>query len=313
MNSAFNAVSYDRLINKLKHDFGELILSGLQDDAVQEIQLNADGRLFFNLPSGTEFKGVISEEQRRSIIFGLAGLNHDVVTHEKPFLEGQLPYHDFFKGERFTAHIPPSSHGPGFALRKKPTHLWKLQDYISTQRLTTLQAEQLRQLVFRRKNILVCGGPGSGKSTVTNALIAEMVKETPTHRLLILEDTPELQCEAQNHEFLRTTDTLSMQHLLKHTMRMSPDRILVGEVRGAEALDLLKAWNTGCPGGIATIHANGAKEAIQRLSDCAMEAGLIHPPLSLIQHTIDAVVFVESKGNQKGFIHHIVTREELFK
>lgn len=313
MSQAFNAVSYERLINKLKHDFGEIILEGLQDDTVQEIQLNADGRLFFNLPSGNVFKGEISEEQRKAIIFGLAGLNHDVVTTEKPFLEGQLPFHDFFKGERFTAHIPPASPGPGFALRKKPTQLWKLHHYISSNRLTTLQAEQLRELIFRRKNILVCGGPGSGKSTVTNALIAEMVKETPSHRLLILEDTPELQCESDNKEFLRTTESLSMRHLLKHTMRMSPDRILVGEVRGAEALDLLKAWNTGCPGGIATIHANGPTEALQRLSDCAMEAGLIHPPTSLIKHTIDAVVFVTSKENQKGFIQQIMTREELFQ
>ena len=313
MSHHFNAVSYERLINKLKHDFGAVILSGLVDDCVQEIQLNANGRLYFNQPNGNVFKGVIPEAQRMAIIFGLAGLNHDVVTAEKPVLEGQLPNNGFFKGERFTAHIPPASEGPGFALRKKPVKLWRLSDYIETGRLEKHFSEQLKTLLCNRQNIIVCGGPGSGKSTVTNALIAEMVEQTPEHRLLILEDTPELQCMADNHEFLRTTDLLSMQHLLKHTMRMSPDRILVGEVRGAEALDLLKAWNTGCPGGIATIHANGPIEAIQRLSDCAMEAGLVQPPLSLIKHTVDAVVFVTAKGNQKGFIQQIVTREELFQ
>lgn len=104
-----------------------------------------------------------------------------------------------------------------------------------------------------------------------------------------------------------------MQHLLKHTMRMSPERILVGEVRGAEALDLLKAWNTGCPGGIATIHANGPMETLQRLSDCAMESGLINPPTTLIKHTVDAVVFVTSKHDKSGFIQQILTREELFQ
>lgn len=309
----FNAVSYERLINKLKHDFGAVILAGLADNNVQEIQLNASGRLYFNQPNGNVFKGFISEAQRISIICGLAGLNHDVVTREKPVLEGQLPNNGFFKGERFTAHISPASDGPGFALRKKPAKLWRLSDYIETGRLKERLSEQLKTLVFERQNIIVCGGPGSGKSTVTNALIAEMVEQTPEYRLLILEDTPELQCTAENHEFLRTTNNLSMQHLLKHTMRMSPDRILVGEVRGAEALDLLKAWNTGCPGGIATIHANGPIEAIQRLQDCAMEAGLVQPPLSLIKHTVDAVVFVTAKGNQKGFIQQIVTREELFQ
>lgn len=312
MHHLFNSVAYQRLMDKLTHDLGSVILAGLADENVQEIQLNANGRLYFNQPNGHVFKGIVPQAQRMAIIFGLAGLNHDVVTAEKPVFEGQLPNHGFFKGERFTAHIPPASEGPGFALRKKPVRLWRLRDYIETGRLKESQAEQLKRLVFERQNIVVCGGPGSGKSTVTNALIAEMVELSPEHRLLILEDTPELQCLADNHEFLRTTDFLSMQHLLKHTMRMSPDRILVGEVRGGEALDLLKAWNTGCPGGIATIHANGVHEAIQRLSDCAMEAGLIQPPLSLIKHTVDAVVFVTAKGNQKGFIQQILTKEALF-
>lgn len=249
MSRQFNAISYERLIDKLTHDFGPVILSGLSDNNVQEIQLNADGRLYFSQTDGTVFKGMVSDAQRMAIIFGLAGLNHDVVTSDKPTLEGQLPNNGVFKGERFTAHIAPASDGPGFALRKKPVKLWRLADYIETGRLSSSQAEQLTSLIVARQNIIVCGGPGSGKSTVTNALIAEIVELAPTHRLLILEDTPELQCapdnDEHNHEFLRTTDTLSMRALLKHTMRMSPDRILVGEVRGAEALDLLKAWNTG--------------------------------------------------------------------
>jgi type IV secretion system protein VirB11 len=157
----------------------------------------------------------------------------------------------------------------------------------------------------------VCGGPGSGKTTFTNALISESVSCDPSQRFIILEDTPELQCTAPNKVSLLTSESVSMTTLLRTAMRMRPDRILVGEVRGSEALDMLKAWNTGCPGGLCTVHANGCEEAVQRISDLAIEAGLSHPPLSLIRHTIDVVVFVTKMGSSKGFISDICVLKDI--
>lgn len=313
-----NAESFDRLIDKLKIDLGAEILEGLKDPKVQEIQLNSDGSLFFNQSGGSIFKTVLPEQQGYAIILSVAGLNHKVITEKSSAFNGYLPKNDFFSGERFTAEIPPTTSGPSFTLRKKPLHIWTLKNYIEMGLLTENQAIQLRELVSERKNIIVCGGPNSGKTTFTNALIAEVVAQTPDQRIIILEDTPELQCTAKNREFLFTSENITMTRLLRQTMRKSPERILVGEVTGGEALDLLKAWNTGCPGGLATIHANGPFEAIQRLQDLAMEAGLTMPPISLVKHTVNAAVFVTLKNGKKGFIQDISIfgeqhHETLFK
>ena len=117
----------------------------------------------------------------------------------------------------------------------------------------------------------------------------------------------ELQCSALDVVPMLTSSELNMTELLRSSMRMRPDRILIGEVRGGEALDMLKAWNTGCPGGICTVHANGAEEAIQRILDLAMEAGLTERPVQLVLHTIDAVVFVKRQGSQKGYVQEVLT------
>jgi len=185
-----------------------------------------------------------------------------------------------------------------------------LDDYIQSQRITEHQAEVLCNLVKERKNILISGGPGSGKTTFTNALIVEAVKSDENQRFLILEDLPELQCSATNLVAMLTSDDVDMTGLLRAAMRMRPDRILIGEVRGKEALDMLKAWNTGCPGGICTVHANGAEEAVQRILDLAMEAGLTVPPIALVMHTVDVIVSITRNGSQKGFINEIMTIEE---
>jgi type IV secretion system protein VirB11 len=171
--------------------------------------------------------------------------------------------------------------------------------------------ERLSTFLGARKNIVICGGPGSGKTTVTNALIAEAVSLDDTQRFMVLEDLPELQCRASNTVSLLTSREVRMTDLVRTAMRMRPDRILVGEVRGAEALDLLKAWNTGCPGGLCTVHANGVSEAIQRLLDLSMEVGLSVPPKSLVAQTVDVIVFVERRGSQKGFIKEVVHVEGL--
>lgn len=299
-----------RLYEKLYHDLGQTIHTCLQAEDVHEIMLNPDGQLWIDSATqGLRQIGHLSVTQGFSIIHDLAGIQGFVVDQHHPQLEADLPFFKTMQGERFTGQVPPIVSAPCFTIRKKSHRVFSLEDYVESQRLTPKQAEVLKNLVAERKNILVCGGPGSGKTTVTNALISEAVKCDPSQRLVILEDVPELQCKASNQVSLLTSASIKLTGLLRAAMRMRPDRILIGEIRGAEALDMLKAWNTGCPGGICTVHANGAIEAIQRVIDLAMEAGLTTAPVQLVLHTIDVVVSVQRKGNQKGFIKDILTVE----
>jgi P-type conjugative transfer ATPase TrbB len=303
--------SQQRLYEKLCRDLGEDIIRFLQDTDINEVMLNPDGKLWIDSSSkGLIHASHLNRAQAFSIINDVAGIHNFVVTQHSPRLEAELPFFKIMQGERFTAQIPPIVSAPSFTIRKKSEVIFKLEDYVATKRLTENQAKKLKDLIRNRKNILVSGGPGSGKTTVTNALVIEAVKYDKNQRFLILEDLPELQCEAQNKVAMLTSDDVNMTGLLRAAMRMRPDRILIGEVRGREALDMLKAWNTGCPGGICTVHANGASEAIQRILDLAMEAGLIVPPIQLVSQTIDAIVSVTRKGNQKGFIHEILALGE---
>lgn len=299
--------SQKRLYEKLHYDLGDII-NLLQEKHINEVMLNPDGKLWSDSSeNGLTCALEISKTQALSIINSVAGIHDFVVNQYTPRLEAELPLYRSMRGERFTAQVPPIVNAPSFTIRKKSEVIFSLSDYVITKRLTKKQEEVLKNLVRERKNILICGGPGSGKTTVTNALIKEAVDSDTNQRFLILEDLPELQCSAPNQVSMLTSDTVNMTGLLRAAMRMRPDRILIGEVRGAEALDMLKAWNTGCPGGICTIHANGVEEAIQRVGDLAMETGLKVAPTQLIAHTIDAIVSVQRRGNQKGFIHEIVT------
>lgn len=300
-----------RLYEKLYRDIGDDIIGYLEDKDVNEIMVNPDGKIWIDKSSsGLLSVGQLIKTQSYSIINDIAGIHNYVVTQQNPRLEAELPFFKIMRGERFTAQIPPIVSGPSFTIRKKSELIFTLDNYISSERLTTPQANVLRDLVKNRKNILVCGGPGSGKTIFTNALIQEAVKYDENQRFIILEDLPELQCIAPNKVQMVTSDNVNMTGLLRAAMRMRPDRILIGEVRGKEALDMLKAWNTGCPGGICTVHANGAEEAIQRITDLAMEAGLIVPPTKLVLHTIDAIVSIVRNENKKGYVREILSLGE---
>jgi P-type conjugative transfer ATPase TrbB len=300
-----------RLFEKLYHDLGNKITCLLADKNVNEIMVNPDGKLWIDSSiQGLTQQGELSNTESIAIIDGIAGIHNLVVNHHSPSLEAELPFYKSMRGERFTGQIHPIVTGPSFSIRKKSEIIYTLEDYVETKRLTETQLVILRELIKERKNILVCGGPGSGKTTVTNALIKEAVKNNQNQRFIILEDLPELQCTAPNKVSMLTSVDVNMTALLRAAMRMRPDRILIGEVRGGEALDMLKAWNTGCPGGICTVHANGAVEAVQRITDLAMEAGLTVPPIKLISHTVDAIISVIRKENEKGFIKEILSLGE---
>ncbi|KTD64432.1 P-type conjugative transfer ATPase TrbB [Legionella spiritensis] len=252
----------DRAKEKLRRDLGGLIETALSDPKTVEIMLNADGRLWQErLGETMRCIGSISYARAESIIKTIAGFHGKEVTRFKPMLEGELP----LDGSRFAGQLPPIVSSPTFAIRKKAISVFTLDEYVQTEIMTSVQCEVIKKAVSNHRNILVIGGTGSGKTTLVNAIINEMVRSAPEERVFIIEDTGEIQCSAENCVQYHTTLDVSMTQLLKTTLRMRPDRILVGEVRGSEALDLLDAWNTGHEGGAATLHANNALAGLHRL------------------------------------------------
>ncbi|HAW6249027.1 TPA: P-type conjugative transfer ATPase TrbB [Legionella pneumophila] len=252
----------DRAKEKLRRDLGDLIETALSDPKTVELMLNADGRLWQErLGETMRCIGSISNARAESIIKTVAGFHGKEVTRFKPMLEGELP----LDGSRFAGQLPPVVSSPTFAIRKKAISVFTLDDYVQSEIMTAAQSEVIKKAVSNHRNILVIGGTGSGKTTLVNAIINEIVQSAPEERVFIIEDTGEIQCSAENCVQYHTTLDVSMTQLLKTTLRMRPDRILVGEVRGSEALDLLDAWNTGHEGGAATLHANNALAGLHRL------------------------------------------------
>jgi type IV secretion system protein VirB11 len=252
----------DRAKEKLKRDLGGMIEEALNDPKTVELMLNADGRLWQErLGETMRCIGNITEARAESIIKTVAGFHGKEVTRFNPILEGELP----LDGSRFAGQLPPVVTKPTFAIRKKAISVFTLDDYVQSEIMTEVQCEAIKNAVVAHRNILVIGGTGSGKTTLVNAIINEMVRHSPAERVFIIEDTGEIQCSAENCVQYHTTLDINMTQLLKTTLRMRPDRILVGEVRGSEALDLLDAWNTGHEGGAATLHANNALAGLHRL------------------------------------------------
>jgi type IV secretion system protein VirB11 len=226
--------------------------------------------------------------QAENLIGTVAAMLGTVVNASAPIVEGELP----LDGNRFEGILPPVSTAPVFVIRKRPSALYTLEDYVRAEILDAAQAEFLRAAVRARQNLVIAGGTTSGKTTLANALIAEMVRlGDPAQRIVILEDTRELQCTARNAVQLHTGDVADLTRLTRVTMRLRPDRIIIGEVRGGEALALLKAWNTGHPGGVTTIHANSAMAALMRLDSLIQEAG-VPPQPRLVAEAVNLVVFI---------------------
>ena len=285
-----------RLHSKITRELGREVMMALQDDTVIEVMLNTDGRLWCDrLGEGMSCIGEMSMPNALALLGTIADGLGTVITKQSPILEGELP----LDGSRFEGLIPPVVARPTFTIRKKALLIYTLDDYVQQGIMNAKQKAQIQEAITARRNILVVGGTGSGKTTLTNAIIAEMVALTPEDRLVIMEDTAEIQCKADNAVILRTSIDISMQQLLRATMRLRPDRIIVGEVRGAEALALLKSWNTGHPGGIATLHANSADSGLVRLEQLIAESGIQADMKALIDEAVDLVIFIEKQGGKR--------------
>lgn len=286
--------SEERRRTMLKTAMGPVIAQALGDPAVIEVMVNPDGKLWIDrLGEGRGNIGVrIHPSETERIIRLVASHVRAEVHADNPIVSAELP-----SGERFEGLLPPVALGPCFAIRKPATKILSITDYVRDRIMVPIQAEALRKAVRERKNILVAGGTSSGKTTLTNALLAEIAD--CDERVILIEDTRELQCAAKDCVALRTrAGAVSMGDLVRSTLRLRPDRIIVGEVRGAEALDMLKAWNTGHPGGIATVHANSARSALYRIEQLVQECVSI-VPRRLIAEAIDMVVFISGRGSSR--------------
>lgn len=277
----------------LRTALGPSIAAWLDDPAIIEVMLNPDGRLWVDrLGEGIADTGMTLAAADGERIVRLVAHHVGAEVHAKaPRVSAELPE----SGERFEGLLPPVVAGPAFAIRKPAVAIFTLDDYAASGIMSAAQAAELRRAVESRANILVAGGTGTGKTTLTNALLAEVAKTSD--RVVLIEDTRELQCAAPNLVAMRTKDgVISLSDLVRSSLRLRPDRIPIGEVRGAEALDLLKAWGTGHPGGIGTIHAGTALGALRRMEQLIQEA-VVTVPRALIAETINLIAVLVRDGH----------------
>jgi type IV secretion system protein VirB11 len=302
---------------KLKRELGDLVLKHLADPLIEDILLNPDSILWIKRMGG-EFvpAGEMSQAQAASAMNTIAAWKGTSLNHERPILETELP----LDGSRFEGLVSPIVPRPVFAIRLRPRRIFTLEDYESEKILTRKEdplnnvrhcdrflesirgmshAEIIRKAIAAKRNILVVGATGSGKTTFLNACFDAMARLAPDDRVISIEDTAELQCTVRNYVDLRATGDVTMLDCLRACMRLKPTRIIVGEVRGAEAHTLLKSWNTGHPGGIATIHANDAVSGLVRLETLVGEATAA-PQQSLIAEAVDLVVYVDGERSLRA-------------
>ena len=284
-----------RVTRMLRSALGRPILEALDDPEVVELMLNPDGSLWVDrLKSGLANTGCVLSPEDGERIIRVVAHHVGLATHaDAPRLSAELPE----TGERFEGLLPPVVTAPTFSIRKPAVAVFRLEDYVASGIMTSLQAEVLREAVKSRLNILVAGATSSGKTTLTNALLAEMAESND--RIVLIEDTRELQCLTPNLVSLRTKEgVVRLSDLVRSALRLRPDRIPIGEVRGPEALDLLKAWGTGHPGGVGTLHAGSALGALLRLEQLIQEA-VVTVPKALIGDTIDLIAVLTGRGNER--------------
>jgi type IV secretion system protein TrbB len=284
-----------RSARMLRTALGPHIAAWLDDPAVVEVMLNPDGRLWVDrLAGGLADTGARLSAADGERIIRLVAHHVGAEAHpERPRISAELPG----TGERFEGLLPPVVASPTFAIRKAAVAVFCLADYVAGGIMAAGQAAALAMAVAERRNVLVAGGTSTGKTTLVNALLAEVAKTND--RVVLIEDTRELQCAAPNLVALRTKDGVaSLSDLVRSSLRLRPDRIPIGEVRGAEALELLKAWGTGHPGGVGTLHAGSALGALRRLEQLIQEA-VVTVPRALIAETIDMIAVLAGRGEER--------------
>ena len=288
---AVHPIIAERKLEALRHALGDTILAALVEPAVVEILANPDGRLILDLSGEGRLDtgATLSAESRERVIRLIADYVGETVTRDDPRLAGVLPG----TGERFQGMLPPVTSAPAFSIRKRPSVIWSLEDYVRDGVMTDQQAVVLRDAAEQRLNILISGGTGSGKTTLANAVLAEPA--FAQDRVFLVEDTPELQCSAWDTVSVLTRRQpipIGVVDLVRDALRMRPDRIVVGEMRdGAAALETLKSGKAGHPGGLSTLHANSADDVLRRVEDLIAEVSSRTPRRAIAQ-AVDRIVHI---------------------
>lgn len=291
-------------IRHLENDMGD-ILEVLYDDSITDVILNPyklqDGSYEGHILVDEHVVGLrnlykngaivkMSATKAETIMSVLASITGKFIHIKQPYLECQIPKYNF----RFTGVIPPASEFPAFCIRKHNRKIYDLDDFVSQGILQKTSMDTIKSWVKRRFNILIAGGTGSGKTTLANAILLEIIKEFPNTRMIIIEDVPELQFSTEHSLSFKINEFFTLDDALRTTLRFKPDRIIVGEVRGKEAYTLLKSWNTGHPGGLATIHANGVKEALYRFESCILDHPNVQVNRNEIGFTINGIISIQN-------------------
>lgn len=275
----------------------EVIMPILRDDNVFEVYVNPDGRVWQDGINGRKFAGVVlTPAQAKQIILNVAALTSQLVTDEKPAIDADIPANNFFDKCRFEGNLPGIVSAPTFNIRKHPKKIFTLEDYVAQGILSEQQHHILLRAIRDKKNIIAAGGTKSGKTTLLNALLAEISK--CDDRVILIEDTPELQCSTKDCVSMRTMRSFSMTDCLRCVLRMTPDRIVVGEVRGGEALALLDAWSTGHGGGCSTVHSNSAKDTLLRLENMTARVSQ-NPQQATIGQAVNLIVYLKYTGGHR--------------
>lgn len=298
MDLSETQVGRERSRQMLRTALGPLLLARLEDPGVAEVMLNPDGRVWIDrFDAGLVDAGLsVSADDAERILRLVAHHVAAEIHAQQPRLSAELPA----TGERFEGLMPPLAAAPTFSIRKPASLVFRLDDYVRSEIMTEREAQVLTAAVADRANILVAGPTSSGKTTLVNALLAEIAMGGD--RVILLEDLRELQCAAINQVALRTREGVaSLTDLVRSSLRLRPDRIIIGEVRGPEALDLIKAWGTGHPGGVGTLHAGSALGALLRLEQLIQEA-VVTVPRGLIAETIDVIAALAGRGRQRRLI-----------
>lgn len=291
--------SVQRVREKLLRDLGPTIREALENPEVTEIMLNSDGKIWTeHFSRGMEHIGKMTPDKGMAVLSTIASSLGREITEKQPSIEGELLTEG---APRIAGSIPPKTIAAQLTIRKHSSQKLTVDDYVSSGSLTPLACEYLKKAVKSRLNILVCGGTGSGKTTFVNSLINEISTSCTTERLLILEDTREIQCASSNADSFKTSPAETMEDLVISSLRHRPDRLIVGEVRDGAALSLLEAWNTGHEGGIATIHARktSVSGAFIRLEYLLQKALPGSDNNMLIGEAVDLLVTIERRGQRR--------------
>ncbi len=302
----------ERLRSMLDTAMGVDLTHALNDPRVYEILVNPDGSVRLDCAdTGRIELGLVMPQVDIERVIRLVASHARAEVHaDSPLVSAELPGRgDVSGGERFEGLLPPVVTGPCFCIRKPAMRVLELTDYVASGAMSEAEADILLRAVTERRNILVAGGTSSGKTTLANALLAAISQLD--ERVILIEDTRELRCTAKDAVALRTRPGLvTMSDLVRSTLRLRPDRIIVGEVRGKEALDLIKAWNTGHPGGITTVHANSAKGALYRLEHLIQEGTALIPRV-LIAETIDVIAYLSAPSVVNAKPRHLAELVEV--